>query len=439
MGIKGLKLVHTSRQDSYRIGMLVQQLTIESFRGIDSLSLTLHPELTVIVGENGVGKTSVLDAIAILLDNYLARWLRGSAQSAERLKDSDIKIGKNTCSVAIKVLHRGLEGEWTLRRQTRQGRIRSHHSSDFSGLNALVRGVTAVDEGRLSGSPLLIYYGQRRAVLELPRRIRLASHQEPEAAFDDALKVGDLNFREFIAWFRDKSLEEAQNWRRDRRYVDIQLDAVRRAMTKATGLNDPSYRVPTPSGLCFTKRGVELRVDQLSSGERGFLSLAGDLARRLAMLNQNGSDPLLGDGVVLIDEVELHLHPNWQRKFLPWMRETFPNCQFIVTTHSPQVLGEIKSENIRILQQISDQIYVSKPGASYGRDSNFLLLSVLGAEDRNVSFPDLMKEFDKYLVQGKLEEAESVLEKFTQLVEGFPPEVTLAYSRLTRLKRLKSS
>lgn len=417
--------------------MRVQQLTIEAFRGIDSVTLTLHPELTVIVGDNGVGKTSVLDAIAILLDNYLARWLRGSAQSAERLKDSDVKIGKNTCSVAMKVQHRGLEGEWALRRQTRQGRIRGPLPSDLSGLNALVRGVTAADEGRLSGAPLLIYYGQRRAVLDLPRRIRLASNQEPEAAFDDALKVGDLNFREFVAWFRDKSLEEAQNWRRNRRYVDVQLDAVRRAMTKATGLTDPSYRVPTPSGLCFTKRGVELRVDQLSSGERSFLSLAGDLARRLAMLNPNGPDPLAGEGVVLIDEVELHLHPKWQRRFIPWMRETFPNCQFIVTTHSPQVIGEISSDSIRILDEFSGEIYVSKPESTHGRDSNFLLLNVFGADDRSASFKDLLSNFDKLLIQGKLEEAERVLNGFVSVVEGSPPEVTLAFSRLNRQKRAK--
>jgi len=424
---------------SRRIGMRVQQLTIKAFRGIDSLALTLDPKLTVIVGDNGVGKTSVLDAIAILLDNYLARWLRGSAQSAERLKDSDIKFGCNTASVAIRVHHRGLDGEWALRRQTRQGRIRGSSPSDFSSLNALVRGVLAADEGRLSGAPLLIYYGQRRAVLDLPRRIRSVSNQKPEAAFDDALKVGDLNFREFVAWFRDKSLQEAQNWRRDRLYVDIQLDAVRRAMTKATGLSDPSYRVPTPSGLCFTKRGVELRVDQLSSGERSFLSLAGDLARRLAMLNPDGPDPLEGDGIVLIDEVELHLHPKWQRTFIPWMVKTFPNCQFIVTTHSPQVLGEVNAESIRVLEQRSGHVAVSQPDASYGRDSNFLLLSVLGAEDREDSVRKLLAEFDALLSQGLIEKAEAVLSQFQEAMEGAPPEVTLALSRLNRLKRAKAN
>lgn len=420
--------------------MKVQQLRIAAFRGIDGLSLTLDPSLTVIVGDNGVGKTSVLDALAILLDNYLARWLRGSAQSAERLKDADIKIGCHTSSIALKVAHsNGMQGDWTLRRQTRQGRIKNLSASEFSGLNSLVRAVLSADEGKLTEAPLLIYYGQRRAVLDLPRRIRSVSNQNPEAAFADALKVGDLNFREFVSWFRDKSLQEAQHWRRDRHYVDAQLDCVRRAMTQATGLNDPTYRVPTPSGLCFTKRGVELRVDQLSSGERSFLSLAGDLARRLAMLNPDAPDPLKGEGVVLIDEVELHLHPKWQRRFIPWMMDTFPNCQFIVTTHSAQVLGEVKAESIRVLELDAGRIRVTQPQASYGRDSNFLLLSVLGGEEREEEVGTLLTKFDELISRGEIEGAEKVLNRIQATMEGTPPEVTLALSRLNRLKRTKAN
>lgn len=416
--------------------MLVERLEIEGFRGIESLKLSLDPKLTVIVGENGVGKTSILDALAILLDNYVARWLRSSPQSAERLRDSDIKIGCNTARIAIGVRSQdGLSGEWTLRRQDRIGKLRAPASSEFLGLNALIRSQIVGEGDYISVSPLMIYYGQRRAVLELPRRIRGASKQSPESAFDNALKLGDLNFREFIAWFRDKSLEEAQHWKLDSKYLDCQLEAVRRAMTQATGLKDPSYRVPSPSGLSFSKRGVSLRVDQLSSGERSFLSLAGDLARRLAMLNPTAPDALLCPGIVLIDEVELHLHPRWQRRIMPWLAETFPNCQFVVSTHSPQVLGEIKADCIRVLQFSGDSIVVSEPDASLGRDSNFILLSVLGAEEREGGVRDLLDEFDRELNAGNYELAESMIKRLSESMEGNPPELTLAANRLHRAKR----
>jgi len=416
--------------------MLVEKLEIEGFRGIDSLKLSLDPKLTVLVGENGVGKTSILDALAILLDNYVARWVRASPQSAERLRDTDIKIGCHTARISVGVKTRdGLLGQWTVRRQDRIGKQKSPATSEFIGLNALIRSQITSEVDYMAAAPLMIYYGQRRAVLELPQRIRGASKQSPEAAFQDALKLGDLNFREFIAWFRDKSLEEAQQWRANPKHVDLQLDAVRRAMTTSTGLEEPSYRVPSPSGLCFTKRGVPLRVDQLSSGERSFLSLAGDLARRLAMLNPQAKNPLTSSGIVLIDEVELHLHPRWQRRIMPWLTETFPNCQFVVSTHSAQVLGEIKANSIRILQASNNGVKVSEPDASLGRDSNFLLLSVLGADERESDVRTLLMHFDKELNAGEYQSAERTLEILRKSMEGNPPELTLAASRLDRAKR----
>ena len=106
-----------------------------------------------------------------------------------------------------------------------------------------------------------------------------------------------------------------------------------------------------------------------------------------------------------------------------------------MTTHSPQVLGEVNAECIRILEQNAGHISVSQPDASYGRDSNFLLLSVLGAVDREESIRKNLVEFDALLSQGLVEQAEAVLRKFQDAMEGSPPEVTLALSRLNRLKR----
>ena len=88
------------------------------------------------------------------------------------------------------------------------------------------------------------------------------------------------------------------------------------------------------------KENISLNVSQMSDGEKCTLALLGDLARRLALANPMKENPLLGEGIVLIDEVELHMHPSWQRKVLYTLKETFPNIQFIVTTHSPIILSE---------------------------------------------------------------------------------------------------
>lgn len=78
----------------------------------------------------------------------------------------------------------------------------------------------------------------------------------------------------------------------------------------------------------------------MSDGEKCTIALFGDLARRMALANPNKDNPLDGEGIVLIDEIELHLHPLWQRRILNVLKKVFPNIQFIVSTHSPQVLGE---------------------------------------------------------------------------------------------------
>jgi predicted ATP-dependent endonuclease of OLD family len=138
--------------------MLVEKLEIDGFRGIQSLRLALDPKLTVLVGENGVGKTSILDAIAILLDNYVARWLRGSAQSAERLRDADIKIGCHTARISISVKSSdGLQGAWTVRRQDRIGKLREPTASDFLSLNAMIRSQITSDIEHVGAAPLMIY------------------------------------------------------------------------------------------------------------------------------------------------------------------------------------------------------------------------------------------------------------------------------------------
>ncbi|WP_309143275.1 AAA family ATPase [Nostoc sp. CHAB 5836] len=117
----------------------------------------------------------------------------------------------------------------------------------------------------------------------------------------------------------------------------------------------------SPLRMTVIKQGEELIVNQLSDGEKCLLAMVGDLARRLAIANPSLPDPLQGSGVVLIDEIELHLHPKWQREIIPALTRTFPNCQFIVTTHSPQVISQVKPEGIYILEKTDEGVVARRP------------------------------------------------------------------------------
>ena len=123
----------------------------------------------------------------------------------------------------------------------------------------------------------------------------------------------------------------------------------------------------------------KLSLDQLSGGYRIVLALAADLARRMVQGNPHLDDPLKSEAIVLIDEVELHLHPGWQQRILGDLQRTFPNAQFIVSTHSPQVLTTVEPQRIVELAREGDRIVAGAPaGATYGAEAGDVLSVVMG-------------------------------------------------------------
>ncbi len=426
--------------------MKLRSMDIKGFRGLTELHLDFHQRLTVIVGENGIGKTSVLDALAILLDQYLARYVRGSAQKARQIKDSDINQFPaglfQFCGLKIDVDVSVSEVvEWMIVRDWLREKTSLPQKSNFSHLNKYIEDKIQKNGFSLKGESLLIYYGQKRVGIDVPSRNRDSLGFGPEVAFRSSLEPTSLDFREFVAWFRDRSLLEAQHWQDNKSYRDVQLEAVRQAMEGEAGFSGPIYQMKSPSGLYIYKRGAGggeqiLWFNQLSSGEKTFLALAGDLARRLAMLNPEMERPLEGEGIVLIDEVELHLHPRWQRRFIPWLMETFPNCQFVVTTHSPQVLGEVEAECIRILRTApKGALDALVPRETYGWDSNYILQSVLGADERSQEVKARLDDLENAISDGALDRAAELLAGLRRDIEGNPPELTIAQARLDRRQR----
>ncbi len=168
----------------------------------------------------------------------------------------------------------------------------------------------------------------------------------------DALAVGRLKFRSLFQWF--KMREDVENERKvaeqNLSLEDPQLSAVRRAITAMLPGFSGLRIQRDPLHMVIRKGDATLVIDQLSDGEKLLLALTADVARRLAMAYADQGDPLQGEAVVFIDEIELHLHPAWQRRVLGALRGTFPNCQFIVTTHSPQVLSEVPNDAVVLVK-----------------------------------------------------------------------------------------
>jgi predicted ATP-binding protein involved in virulence len=413
--------------------MRLVELEVHGFRGFADETLSFDGQLTVLVGANGAGKSSLLDAIFLLLSQYSARLL-GTRSAAARLKDTDVRIGRPEARLRLAASDRNTDVLWTIVKQGQRERVLRPVGSQYANLNDFVKAVAdrTSAEDYLRGAVLPVYYDQTRSVLKIPQRRRGKSDNSPAAVFRSSMHVWGINFPALTYWFQDRESDELRRQKADKAYVDVELNAVRRAMTTSTSLKDPYFSVDRPRGLTFSKGNVQLHVSQLSTGEQVFLALAGDLTRRLAAVAPLGSDPLKAQGIVLIDELELHLHPRWQRTIAPWLLKTFPNCQFIVSTHSPQVLSEVSAEQVRVLEPGARGTRIHRVNSTRGRDSNHLLASVFDTSVREVGAERLIRKADQAISDGDYAEAQRLITKLASVIEGGPPEVSILQARLAR-------
>ncbi len=355
----------------------LRYLEVKDFRGFESLRLNVSEGVTVLIGVNGSGKSSLLEALAIALSWLTRRVSHNLNAQGRRPSESDIRAEPNVAGCA---LHLACEfwGElvsWTVT-ASKKGRS-PIGPSDLRALKPMVQDLQADlalgPEG--ASLPVVVYYPVNRAVLDIPRRIRKKHLFEPLQAYEDALVGGGNDFRVFFEWFREREdYENEVRARRDSSFRDPEIEAVRRAVSSLMPGYDRLRVQRRPQRILLTKGEQELEVEQLSDGEKCLLALTGDLARRLSLANPGHHDPLLGSGIVLIDEVELHLHPAWQRRVVPALRLTFPNCQFILTTHSPLVLSRVPKSSLRILRHFE---ILENTQPVEGRDSNSILAELM--------------------------------------------------------------
>ena len=368
-----------------RLSMTIETMRLKNFRRFSELSLRFSSRMNVFVGVNGAGKSTILSAIAKMLTWYIRRLLSpqggGTGQS---ISEREIKNKATESSISVSVDVNDRKVAWTLvksRRSAELGTIKS----DLKSLNEHIRDVRQSDG--LRSVPVLVGYTVNRAVLDVPLRIRKHHEFSVMSVYDRAFD-GSADFRTFFEWFREH--DDIDN----ERLADIligesgqtQMDSELTVVKKALSVFLPQFckwRIRrSPLRMEVVKDGEVFNIEQLSDGEKSLIAMIGDLARRLSIANPGVREPLHGRGIVLIDEVELHLHPAWQRDILPRLMNTFPNVQFMVTTHSPLVLAQLNSALYRqhCKQSVNEkkiEVFAVKDGtvASMLDDETGLLVS----------------------------------------------------------------
>lgn len=421
--------------------MHVSELKLLNFRGAESLPVSLDEHLNVFVGMNGSGKSSILDATAIML-SWLVNRIRSTSASGRPIGETDIRNGSPAATIEI-VCHDESYFSWSLAK-ARSGYSRKDHVSILLSATERAKHYQAMISDSLGevNVPVLAYYPVNRAVLDIPLRIRNKHHFGLLDAYDGALTSG-ANFRTFFEWFREREDLENENRRyqddlikpEGYAFPDPQLEAVRGALA----IFMPDFSNLTvrrkPLRMEVEKQGQRLTVNQLSDGEKCLMAMIGDLARRLAIANPVRKNPLEGDGVILIDEIDLHLHPKWQRILIPRLREVFPNCQFLVSTHSPHVITHIQPEHLHLLKMEGGALEVVAVAESYGKSVDRILEDIMGLETTR---PDAvhhdLQQLHDLIQQGDLARAQTELAALQEKI-GADPELVKA-SVLIRRKEL---
>ena len=391
--------------------MKLKHVEIENYRAIEKLDLPLDPDLTVFHGANGHGKTSVLSAIAAGLGSIpmLLPEVSGIGfRKTDRRGQQPLRVGLTTAD----------EIPWE--RRTQGERIRTSRRDLKEAISKIV--VADREEAEPFDLPIVAFYDTDRAVFDAPHRRRSFKTEFPRYAALEGALAPRTNFREFFKWFYAMENEELREKkaRRNWNYQLKELNAVRTAIERMVpGVSDPRIELrPLRFAVSMESEAgkmEELALDQLSGGYRIMLALAADLARRMAQGNPHLDDPLQSEAIVLIDEVDLHLHPAWQQRVLTDLTTAFPNTQFIVSTHSPQVLTSVRPERIIELRREESNIVAGPASApTYGAEAGSVLEAIMGVRERPAAERnEFVKKLEEYrrLVDdgcGRSEEAMSL-------------------------------
>jgi predicted ATP-binding protein involved in virulence len=405
--------------------MKLSKIEITNFRCFESLALDLKPDINIIVGINGAGKTSILDAIATALYDVVAA--NGGGGKRQRgwqkvtLQPSDIHMPAGTGDPAVRrrdyvqfqAQAKGfyevpgfpaqtpagepMSIEWTdhIKFQPPDGFSYDTSQSEkvssiYAYFNELWQQLKQTGEQALVPFPVPAYYRDTRSIAGMPALGDIFSLTlERKGAFEGALDAA-ANYQAMFQWFylrENRELREKMQIRNDPDFEYGDLKAARSALGQVIENMQRVYFSDQPPSLraVVAPPGVEpteMEFAQLSAGYRNLLALVLDFARRLAQAHPNWENPLEAPGILLIDEVELHLHPKWQQTIITDLRTAFPNTQIIVATHSPEVLTTVHRDNIFLLG--SDHAIEPLPAdmGTFGAESSRVLQEVFAAHSR---------------------------------------------------------
>jgi len=429
----------------------IKNIKIQNYKKYSDLELIFSNRANLIIGENGTGKTSILDALATLLGGYIQAFKNIGTGDRHSIAKKDIKIDIQDIDDNIVVKYKLpviISGNLDvnkndifierMRRQVKND-TKTHLLKTIN--KSLIDYITEIENNLDDITlPIISYHGTGRL---WEQEYKKTSKMEKLTRFDgykDCLNAKS-NYRNFIAWF-EKQERNAFNLRKEIPILEAVRECVKSFISQVSK-QEVELFIYREGDLEIKFKDTEKRerISSLSDGYRNLIGIVSDIAYRMAILNPHlGKDVVSKTpGAVLVDEIDLHLHPKWQREVVSLFKNTFPKVQFIFSSHSPFVIQSMQKNEI---------IKLSENNQLLGTDATLLSIEDISEKIQDIELPqiskrksEMLKVADKYLdLLEKLEnksdneELENIKKELDKLIEPF--EDNMAYVAFLRRKRL---
>ena len=450
--------------------MKIKNITIKNFRCFEQLEVTFHPQMTVLIAANGGGKTSILDAVRIAVWPFVKGFDLGSQTGkSATIQIDDVRLEKqiNDNMEPKEKTEVNTTGVWDdngqvktwlqWRDSIKKGTNSKGDASTAELTNQYAKSMQKkVFEGKEQiNLPLIAYLGtgrlwyQSRYSSEAADVVLSKTEYSRTSGYLNCLSQGS-SLKHFVDWYgwiyrsyreeQIKALEQGYSWGEPGSHFLQTIKAIQFAVNclieKQTGWKDIAYSASHEQQIVLThpQHGT-LPLERLSDGLRNMVAMVADLAYRCVKLNPHlGAEATIKThGIVMIDEVDMFLHPSWQQSVLGSLQEAFPKIQFIVTTHSPQVLSTVPKECIRVLGTNAEgkNIAATPLAASYGEPSNDVLQAIMQVDPQPpVPEKRLLDELTSLVDQGEYQSSRA-----TELLANLKQKLSNQHPQILKIER----
>jgi len=408
--------------------------------------LKFNKNYNIFIGINGSGKTSILDAISISLGGftsgidgignygfskddvqYKMYQTGGTLISREKQYPVSIESTINFENTVIEA-KRSLLSE-SGRTTTKEAKDLISYASNLQ--NKIRKGDNSIE------LPLIAYYGTGRLWNKKNKTdMSINSNHSRLNGYTLCLSA-NTNEKMFLEWIKKMTLVQLQNSK-----VIPELEAVKNALSKCYKTIDDTieeaifdYDLKSDEiEVTITRNNKiieKLPIRLLSDGIKSIFSIISNISFRMATLNpQFPSEKICNtSGIVIIDEVDMHLHPSWQKKIINDLIDIFPNIQFFFSTHSPIIIGNVENNDNQFFVLNNNKIDILKE-KSYGRNNESILENIMDVNSKPKKIVDLWKKFNDSIDNENIKEAKQILEKLKYILGDNDKEYIIAETTL---------